>query len=190
MSTPSYTYQNPSQPGLQDSNFTRPPLQHHTSYPLPTAQQSNNPYFQPNSPPQPQPYQPVGSHAQHPTFAPNSFPPPPPPSSYPFTPAQTPGASYPQYIPAQHAPPTAYPTGYPTPTPTPYSEYMNPMSPQQYPPEKQGFHQYQEVPIPGPQILSPQGQYLQQQQQQQQQYQYQYQYQPSGYPQQPNTYSY
>lgn len=182
VSNPSYNYQNPSQPVSQESNLTRPPLQHQGSYSTPT-QPPTDPY-QSYAPPPPQAYQPSGSHSQHPTFPPNSFPPPPPPSNYPLTPVQTPGASYPQYIPAQHAPPTGYPTGYPTPAPTPYSEHVNPMVSRQYMPEKQAFPQYQEVPIPAPQILSQQGQYLEQQRQ------YQYQPQPSGYPSQPNMYQY
>ncbi|KAF3161890.1 hypothetical protein TWF106_001055 [Orbilia oligospora] len=177
ISNPSYAHQSPNQPGSHENNFQRPPLQHQRSYSTPTHLHTYP--YQSYAPPPPQAFQPNGTHSQHLTFPPNSFPPPPPPSNYPLTPAQTPGASYPQYIPAQHAPPSAYPTGYPTPVPTPYSEYTNPMVPRQYPPEKQAFPQYQEVPIPGPQILSQQGQYLEQQAAMQRQYQYPPQ--PSGY---------
>ncbi|KAK6508048.1 hypothetical protein TWF481_006463 [Arthrobotrys musiformis] len=147
--------------------------------------------YQSYAPPLPPTHHFRGSHPQHPTFPPNSFPPPPPPSAppnYPITPIQTPGASYPQYVPAQYAPPTGYPTGYPTPAPTPYAGYVNSMVPRQYIPEKQGVSQYQEVPIPAPQILSQQGQYLEQQAAAQQQYQHQSQY--FGYPSQPNMYRY
>ncbi|EGX43943.1 hypothetical protein AOL_s00210g390 [Orbilia oligospora ATCC 24927] len=184
ISNPSYAHQSPNQPGSQENNFQRPPLQHQRSYSSPTHPPTYP--YQSYAPPPLQAYQPNGTHSQHPTFPPSSFPPPPPPSNYPLTPAQTPGASYPQYIPAQHAPPTAYPTGYPTPVPTPYSEYMNPMVPRQYLPEKQAFSQYQEVPIPGPQILSQQGQYLEQQAAVQRQYQYPPQ--PPGYHPQHNIY--
>ncbi|KAF3079179.1 hypothetical protein TWF102_002956 [Orbilia oligospora] len=184
ISNPSYAHQGPNQPRSHETNFQRPPLQHQRSYSTPTHPPTYP--YQSYAPPPPQSYQLNGTHSQHPTFPPNSFPPPPPPSNYPLTPAQTPGASYPQYIPAQHAPPSAYPTGYPTPVPTPYSEYMNPMVPRQYLPEKQAFPQYQEVPIPGPQILSQQGQYLEQQAAVQRQYQYPPQ--PSGYHPQHNIY--
>ncbi|KAK6343768.1 hypothetical protein TWF730_011355 [Orbilia blumenaviensis] len=188
ISTPSYIYQNSNQYTSQDQSSARPPLQHQNSYSISNTQVSNNPYhtYAPPPPPSQQTYQPTVSHPQHPTFAPNSFPPPPPPSNYPLTPAQTPGSSYPQYVPAQHAPSNGYPGGYPTPIPTPYTEYGNPMAPRQYVPENKGFPQYQEVPIPGPQILSQQGQYLEQQAAAQQQYQYQHQ--SSGYPPQTNMY--
>ncbi|KAK6337246.1 hypothetical protein TWF718_010027 [Orbilia javanica] len=178
---PLHSYQNPIQPP-QESNHALPSLHHQRSYSTP-IQPSSNPY-QPYSPPPPQNHQPNRPHLQHPVFPPNSFPPPPPPPmNYSLTPIQTPGSSYPRYIPAQYAPPPGYPTGYPTPVPTPYSEYAGPTAPpQQYIPEKQAFPQYQEVPIPAPQILSQQGQYLEQQRQ------YQYQQQPPAYPPQTNIF--
>ncbi|KAK6537113.1 hypothetical protein TWF694_011312 [Orbilia ellipsospora] len=176
-----YTPQTP----VQNQIFNQPtPIQHQGSFPQqqgPVYQQS----FPPPPPPPPPPISPqayIPHVTSHPSFPPNSFPPPQAPAAYPMTPAQTPGPSYPQYIPAQHAPPTGYPNGYPTPLPTPFNSYSGHTGPQ-YPPEKQGFPQYQEVPIPGPQILSQQGQYMQSQPSQ-------YQYQPTGYVPQGNVYGY
>ncbi|EPS37222.1 hypothetical protein H072_9119 [Dactylellina haptotyla CBS 200.50] len=176
----------PQTPVVQNQNPHRLSLQHQGSFPPPPPPLQQAPVHTqsfPPPPPPPQSYVPQAAPIQHPYFPPNSFPPPPAAASYPMTPVQTPGTSYAQYIPSQHPPPSAYPTGYPTPMQTPFAEYPN--QTQQYLPEKQGFPQYQDVPIPGPQILSQQGQYTQNQPMMPQ-----YQYQPSGYPAQQGMYGY
>ncbi|KAK6346475.1 hypothetical protein TWF696_006605 [Orbilia brochopaga] len=157
----------PAMPSQQQPTSPPHPVRHN-SYPVQSTQPAYS--YQPHyPPPAPQPYIPHAStlpyqpsgHQQQ-----NSFPPPLPPplsSGYIATPAQTPVPSHQPYIPSAHPPPAVYPTGYPTPLPTPYHEHPSQQASNSYMPEKQSFPQYQEVPIPGPQILSQQGQYLEKQ---------------------------
>ncbi|EWC46361.1 hypothetical protein DRE_04304 [Drechslerella stenobrocha 248] len=162
-------------PGLPPSQSAQSAVQPFGSVPPPPPQGLGThllaavqqvPSYQPHIPPPPsQPY--TLHHGttsfQKDTFQQNAllYNPPPPPPHYDVVTTRTSASFRQPYIPAAHCSPAGHAAGYPI--ATYYTGNQIPQAPQQLIDGKQAFTVYPKVPVPAPQILSQQGQYIEKQ---------------------------